>query len=216
MDAGSAKVKREVARRKQLERDLSKAKRKLRRTRAELESAQAWIDELELRMRRIQRSPPYRFASRFWRLKARIRAPLRRREGEPAGPSKAASDSESWIPAGVPDGRQDAEPQPPPSAGVSRAVTLLGLPSDQELTETLEELDRQGLADSELLVITDSDALRSLDQFHCRYEYIPPREDWETLGRDASEYEDFLRRRLEMIGAQHGVAVDEALAAPGN
>jgi hypothetical protein len=216
MDAGSPKIKQEVARRKQLEKDLAKAKRKLRRTRAELESAQAWIDQLELRMRQIQRSPPYRFASTLWRLSARMRTPLRRHEGEPPGPSEAGSDSEVWISAEEPDGRQDAKPPQPPSTGVSRAVTLLGSPSDQQLTETLTELDRQGRVGSELLVITDSDALRILESFRCRGEYVPPKEDWEKLGPDAGEYEGFLRRRLEMIGAQHGVTVDEVRAAARN
>jgi hypothetical protein len=212
VDAESTKLERETARRKQLQRDLVKAKRKLKSARAELESAQAWIDELELRMRQIRQSSPYRFASRLWRLRARLRAPLRGRESEATDP-----DAEAWLSGNEPSQEQEGQAQPSPSTSVSRVVALLESPSDEQLINTLEALGRQGHPDSELLVVTDSDALGALDQFDCRYEYVPPREDWEQLlGRDAGEYENFLRRRLEMIGDQHGVTVDEVTAAARN
>jgi hypothetical protein len=210
VDAESTKLKRETARRKQLQRDLAQAKRKLKSTRAELESAQAWIDALELRTRQIQQSPPYRFASRLWRLRARLRAPLGGPEGEAPGP-RQDSDPEAWLPGDQPSQEQEGRAQPSPSTGVSRVVALLGSPSDEQLVNALGE--REDEAGSELLVVTDSDALSALDQFDCRYEYVPPREDWEQLlGRDPGEYGNFLRRRLEMIGVQHGVTVDEVAA----
>jgi hypothetical protein len=211
VEVESTKLKRETAHRKQLQRELATTKRKLKRTRAELESAQAWIDGLEQRMRRIQQSPPYRFASRLWRLRAGLRAPLREQDGEARAPRKPESDPESWLSEKESHKDQPGAAGLSPSIGISRSVALLGSPSDEQLASTLAELRDQGQAGPELLVVTDSDALSALDQFDCRYEYVPPREDWEQLlGRDAGEYEDFLRRRLEMIGAQHGVTVDEA------
>jgi hypothetical protein len=178
VEVESTKLKRETAHRKQLQRELATTKRKLKRTRAELESAQAWIDGLEQRMRRIQQSPPYRFASRLWRLRAGLRAPLREQDGEARAPRKPESDPESWL-SGKEPHKEPHKDQPgaavlSPSIGISRSVALLGSPSDEQLASTLAELRDQGQAGPELLVVTDSDALSALDQFDCRYEYVPP------------------------------------------
>jgi hypothetical protein len=209
MAAGSTKLKQEVSRRKQLEKDLAKAKRKLKRARDELDSARARIADLEMRVRQIQQSPPYRFASRLWRLRARVGAPLRRRAGEVAGAGEEITET-IWMSAERHDGQREEAPR----GAISRAVTLLGVPSEERLAEALADLRRAGLAGSDLLVITDCDALRTLEDSGCRYEYVPPREDWQKLlGPDAGEYDDFLRRRLAMIGALHGVTVEHADAA---
>lgn len=210
MAARSTKLGHEIARRKELERDLVKAKRKLKRTRGELESAQARISDLETRIRRIQQSPPYRVASRLWRVRARLRAPLRGRiEREGVGTqADEIPEAELWISATAASEAGDTAVERQPDGGVSRAVTLLGRPKEEQLVEALTALRGRGIGGSELLVITDCDALRVLDEFGCRYEYVPPREDWaQLLGRDPRSYDDFLRRRLAMIGTSHGVTV---------
>lgn len=95
----------------------------------------------------------------------------------------------------------------PDRSGPLRAVMLLGGLTEPQLDSALRELALNGAADDEPLVITDCDALRTLDGFGYLYEYIPPREDWEgRLGRDGNEYDDFVGRRLVSIAGMYGVA----------
>jgi hypothetical protein len=203
----------DVEGRKQLEKKLKRTKRDLNRSRGELEAAQARIADLEQRLRRIQGSASYRLAFRLWRLKARARAPFQRSARAKLAQAKleaelqTAKDSEIWMSeARLPRPATTATASRiPDSARLRNAVRLLGGVTEEQLAVTLTELSEKGLTGPDLLVVTDCDALRSLDEYGCHYEYVPPRQDWDLLGRDPSEYEGFLDRRLAMIGALHGV-----------
>jgi hypothetical protein len=93
-------------------------------------------------------------------------------------------------------------------AGSLRAVQLLGGLTESQVDSALSALEGDGPAESEPLIITDCDALRRLDSSGFLYEYIPPREDWEqVLGRDVTDYDDFVRRRLLSIGSMYGLAI---------
>jgi hypothetical protein len=91
--------------------------------------------------------------------------------------------------------------------GPLHAVLLLGGLTEPQLEIALRALAVDGPADAEPLVITDCDALRTLDSAGCLYEYVPPREDWEQrLGRNADDYDHFVDRRLASIAATYGLA----------
>jgi hypothetical protein len=90
-------------------------------------------------------------------------------------------------------------------SGPLRAVLLLGGLTEPQLDSALRALALDGPADGEPLVITDCDALRTLDSAGYLYEYIPPREDWERLGRDGGDYDVFVRRRLALIAGTYGL-----------
>jgi hypothetical protein len=92
-------------------------------------------------------------------------------------------------------------------SGPRRPVVLLGGVTEPQLAEALRALAVDEGTDGEPLVITDCDALRTLDTAGYLYEYIPPREDWERhLPRDAGDYDRFLRRRLASIAGMYGLA----------
>ena len=211
---------------KKLEQKLNKTKRNLNRSRGDLEAAQARIADLEQRLRRIQGSVSYRLASKLWRLRASVRAPFQRSARAKAAQAnfeaelRTAKDSEIWMSdaARPPRPARKATASPLPGGARPRnAVRLLGGVTEEELAVTLTELSERGLTGPDLLVVTDCDALRSLNEHGCGYEYVPPRQDWvDLLGRDPSEYEEFLDRRLAMIGTLHGVTPvgPDALTAP--
>ena len=95
----------------------------------------------------------------------------------------------------------DQESSPP-----LHAVLLLGL-TEPQLVDALRALALGHDPDTEPLVITDCDALRTLDSAGYLYEYIPPREDWERhLRRDGDDYVRFLHRRLASIAGMYGLA----------
>ena len=95
----------------------------------------------------------------------------------------------------------------PGRSGPLRAVMLLGGLTEPQLDSALRELALNGAAEDEPLVITDCDALRTLDRAGYLYEYIPPREDWENhLRRDGDDYDRFVRRRLASIAGMYGLA----------
>jgi hypothetical protein len=232
---GTKKLQEEAAdernAREHLEREVSKARGDLALRTQELRSAQARLTDLERTLRRIHDSPPYRLASRMWRTRARTRSLLRLGPGaRGAGPelaSDATEDSDEVIYAagyteldsggppdlGEPEALEESDPEPvdgadepdPASIGAERVIQLLGGLTQEQLVRELSELDKKGLVDSGLLVITDCDALRTFDEYQCRAEYIPPRADWERLGRDSGEYDEFVRRRLLAIAGTHGL-----------
>ena len=163
-------------------------------------------------LRQIGASGPYRLAFRLWRLRALLTTPLRRRGSRRGGAeletgADLTTTADQWLStgsgsAGETDGTFEERNGNPATV---RAVRLLGLTQEQ-LVRQLAELHEAGLVTAELLVVTDCDALRSLDEYGCQYEYVPPREQWENLlGRDSGEYDDFIHRRMAMIGAVHGV-----------
>ena len=93
------------------------------------------------------------------------------------------------------------------SSGPLRAVLLLGGLTERQLDGALRALALDDAADGEPLVVTDCDALRTLDSSGYLYEYIPPRADWERhLGRNGDDYDDFVRRRLASIAGMYGLA----------
>ena len=93
------------------------------------------------------------------------------------------------------------------SAGTLQPVLLFGGLTEPELADALNALALDEEADGEPLVITDCDALRTLDSAGYLYEYIPPREDWERhLRRDGNDYDRFVRRRLASIVGMYGLA----------
>ena len=86
-------------------------------------------------------------------------------------------------------------------------MLLFGGLTEPQLTDALRALALDEAADGEPLVITDCDALRTLDSAGYLYEYIPPREDWERhLRRDGDDYDRFVRRRLASIVGMYGLA----------
>jgi hypothetical protein len=204
---------------------------------AELEAAQARVTDLEQRLRLIHQSRTYRFAWRMWRMRARMRrllSALRRRTTEegaeeiqalaPDDVPYAPDDTEVTM-RSLPDGpgREIGHPrgaQPafyygsrgvratdPEQSGPLYAVPLLGGLTEAQLARALRALALDGRADGEPIVITDCDALRTLDSAGYLYEYIPPREDWERrLGRNGDDYDDFVGRRLVLIAGTYGLA----------
>ena len=62
--------------------------------------------------------------------------------------------------------------------GPPSAVVLLGGQTEDQLREALDLLGSANVGEAEQLIITDCDALRTLDAYGYLYEYIPPREDW--------------------------------------
>jgi hypothetical protein len=192
--------------------ELSEARRDLALRTAELETVQERVAESEQRLRAIHGSPSYRLAQRWWRMRIAARERLSRASGsdkEPGvystgfSPLAAGTDQENGSGGAAKDGN--------PRRGSERtravaAVWLLGGLTPEQLVHMLRALSRTGPPASRLLVISDCDAFRALDGFGCQYEFIPPREDWEQLlGRDGTEYEGFVRRRLAAIGDAHGV-----------
>lgn len=91
-------------------------------------------------------------------------------------------------------------------SGPLRAVLLMGDVTQSELESALHALDHRDALDGEPLLVTDCDALKTLDSAGHLYEYIPPRGDWERhLGRNADDYDDFVRRRLASIAGMYGL-----------
>jgi hypothetical protein len=192
--------------------------RNLEDLQAELEAARARVTELEQRLRLIHESRTYRAASRMWRVRARTRALFfRRRLEESRGPSKTAGDEVNGGVSEIEPASQDAQPllyygsrgvreTDPERPGPLRAVLLLGGLTERQLDRELHALAFDDAADSEPLVVTDCDALRTLDSAGYLYEYIPPREDWERhLGRNGDDYDEFVRRRLASIAGMYGL-----------
>jgi hypothetical protein len=217
----SSKTDKQVKQIKRLRRELDLQK-------AELRTAQARVQALERRLRHIQQSPPYRFALRLWRISgwARRRSPDQDlgREALELRPLRglAEFDSAASAPAGTEEfGERSGEDTEAArrtglQTDVAAAIYLLGGATEAELVEVLEGLSRDP-ANSGALLITDCDALRRINEYGYRYEYVPPREDWETrLGHDGTAYDDFVARRLRTIGVEHGVHPLDAkeLAAP--
>ncbi len=92
----------------------------------------------------------------------------------------------------------------PEQTGPLRPVLLLGGMTEAELAKALRTLNGRSPAEPEPLIITDCDALRTLDASGYLYEYVPPREDWEQrLGRDGRGYDEFVRRRLASIAGMY-------------
>jgi hypothetical protein len=204
----------------------------------ELETAQARLKQLEQRLQMINQSPTYRFASRMWRIRARMRATLSRspRTSEDQAGAGAEAVQRSPAPGQAPDvaryseavaaeagntepvsaaeaesvsywGSRGVRETDPERSGPLRAVMLLGGLTEPQLDSALRELALNGAAEDEPLVITDCDALRTLDSAGYLYEYIPPREDWERhLRRDGDDYDRFVRRRLASIAGMYGLA----------
>jgi hypothetical protein len=183
---------------------------------SELQAAQARVAELELRLRQIQQSRTYRMASRIWRLRASTRALFSGRPSrtQPEAPETAAPEVEERMPAAP---AEAAEPAlyygsrgilatDRDASGPLHAVLLLGGVTEPQLSDALRALAADAATDGEPLVITDCDALRTLDAAGYLYEYIPPREDWEGhLRRDGGDYDRFLRRRLASIAGMYGL-----------
>jgi hypothetical protein len=120
-------------------------------------------------------------------------------EADPV-PARTAEPVAYWGSRGV---RETDPARPVPL----RAVMLLGGLTEPQLDSALRELAITGATDDEPLVITDCDALRTLDSAGYLYEYIPPREDWERrLQRGGDDYDRFVRRRLASIAGMYGLA----------
>lgn len=190
---------------------------------SELQAAQARAAELEERLRQIQRSRTYRIASRMWRTRARIQALFSRPpwRTQRVGPKPAAPEVEDKLPAAS---AETAEPvvyygsrgvlaADRELSGPLHPVLLLGGVTEPQLADALRDLAADGATHGQPLVITDCDALRTLDNAGFLYEYIPPREDWKRhLGRDGGEYDRFLRRRLASIAGMYGLAGPPSIA----
>jgi hypothetical protein len=197
---------------------IKRLRREVELQRGELRAAQARVGALEQRLRRIQQSRPYRFAWTLWRFSAwaRRRSPDQDRRQEALEMRRfgefAEFDSAPSAPAvteefGELSGEAaEALPDTVLQTDVAAAVYLLGGVTEVELVEVLEGLRRDHPANAGVLVITDCDALRRIDEYGYRYEYVPSREDWEKrLGHDGTGYDDFVARRLRTIGVEHGV-----------
>jgi len=218
-----------------LRKEVEAAREDLELRTAELETAQARLEELEQKLRLIHESRTYRLASRMWRIRTRTRALVSRRR--PRAPRElidaqptaeelegqaTAEELEALAPEEPPyrpgDAAQNAEPllyygsrgvrttdQEP--SGSLHAVLLMGGVTESQLERALRPLAVEDALDGEPLVITDCDALKTLDSAGHLYEYIPPRQDWERhLGRNGDDYDDFVRRRLASIAGMYGLA----------
>jgi hypothetical protein len=229
-----AAAKPSAAQVQRLRRELKRTRGELELRTEELEAAEARSEALQERLLEIQGSRPYRVASRLWRIRARARAPLSGRsrhaqedateaaepDAGPEGPADAAA-GEAAAPAEAADApaeasERDFEQEFHGSRGVRvtdsegigplRAVLLLGGQTEDQLREALDGLDGKSSRGAEPLIVTDCDALRTLDASGYLYEYIPPREDWtQRLGLDNAGYDEFLRRRLHSIAGMYGL-----------
>lgn len=204
---------------------------------AELEAAQARVTELEQSLRLIHQSRTYRVAWRMWRIRARTRALFSRRRSNASGglaltaaeeiEFQAAPEQEIEAHTEQPlsngdgsetDAAHDRQPvryygsrgvraTDQESSGPLRAVLLLGGLTERQLDGALRALALDDSADGEPLVVTDCDALRTLDSAGYLYEYIPPRADWgQYLGRNGDDYDAFVRRRVASIVGMYGLA----------
>ena len=208
-DSTANQLAREVRRRKLLQRDLSEARRSLALRTAELDASQARLAESEQNLRTIRDSPTYRVAQRLWRLRRGTRDWLRFRGNSSSADKQASVHSAGLSGPGVGDAvsGQGTDKQPASPAQTVAAVWLLGGLTSAQLIRMLRALSKSGTPASKLLVITDCDAFQALDGFGCKYEFVPSRQDWELrLGREASEYPEFVRRRLTAIGDAHGLS----------
>jgi hypothetical protein len=124
-------------------------------------------------------------------------------EEPPYRPGDPAQDAEPLLYYGSRGVRTtDQEP-----SGPLHAVVLMGGMTESQLESALRALAVEDALDGEPLVVTDCDALKTLDSAGHLYEYIPPREDWERhLGRNGDDYDDFVRRRLASIAGMYGLA----------
>jgi hypothetical protein len=220
-----------------LQSELDAAREDLKLRTAELEAAQARLTEFEQKLRLIYRSRPYRLAWRLWRTRARTRSALSRlRPGASRKREEAVEEMEALAPDVVAYAAGYAQVSKRPLAnnhsdqgepaqdafyygsrgvratdqdrsGPLHAVLLLGDLTEPQLESALRELAINGPAEGEPVVITDCDALRTLDSAGYLYEYIPPRQDWERrLGRTSDDYDHFVQRRLALIAAAYGLA----------
>ena len=228
----SNRLARETRRRKRLQAEIHKTGRDLELRTAELRAAQARVADLERTIRRIREGDAYRLANRIWRAKIRTRALMRPRSRatQQSGEAEdlAEATEEVVYGAGYADPRSAAVPgladaqaqtgTPEVESGKNGdadsadgykapalAVRLFGELDEEQLIRAVEDLEEEGRAPSELLVITDSDSFRALEGYGCRCEYVPPRADWERVGGTSPNYGDFVRARLLSIAGTHGV-----------
>jgi hypothetical protein len=224
-----AAAKPSAAQVQRLRRELKQTRGELELRTEELEAAEARSEALQERLLEIQGSRPYRVASRLWRIRARARAPLSGRprraredaaepaelDGGPEAPADAAGEA-ATADAPAEATERDFEQEFHGSRGVRvtdsegigplRAVLLLGGQTEDQVREALDGLGGKSSGGAEPLIVTDCDALRTLDASGYLYEYIPPREDWtQRLGLDDSGYDEFLRRRLHSIAGMYGL-----------
>jgi len=102
-------------------------------------------------------------------------------------------------------GRTQGGPPARPSASDGRGVELLivalGM-TESQLQSLLETLSGpSGRALEGVLLVIDTDAFGLMREAGCRFEFVPPREDWQRHFPD-NAYEDFVRARLtELQGA---------------
>jgi hypothetical protein len=210
-DGMAEKLAREVTRRKQLQSELSKARRDLALRTAELDAIRSRAADADQRLRRIEASGSYRLASRLWQVRRRALARVT---------GKGRSDptnGEGVYAAGVAElggpERPDAVAAQTDGVGSRsatespvRAVWLLGGLTPKQLVRMVSAITRGAGDPARTLVISDCDAFRVLDGFGCLYEFIPPRVDWELrLGRDGGDYDGFVRRRLSTIAQTYGL-----------
>ena len=88
------------------------------------------------------------------------------------------------------------------SARVDSVYDAVGA-AERELTALLEALGRRrGVDTSRILVVTDCDAFTQLRDHGARFEFVPPRGDWEAQGLPG-DYESFLQRRIAEITDTH-------------
>lgn len=73
---------------------------------------------------------------------------------------------------------------------------------DRLIASLVADLDN---GPTQLLVISDCDAVGFAAARGCRFEYLPPREEWEQRFPDA-DYDAFLARRGESIGESYAIA----------
>jgi hypothetical protein len=218
--------------REELRAEMRKAGRDLELRTAELRAAQARVADLERTIRRIFEGGAYRLANRIWRAKNRTRALMR--PGSGAARQGGGEEDLAEAAAEVVYGAGYADPRPTAVPGLADAQAQTGTPEvesgetgeadsadgykppalavrlfgeldEEQLIRAVEDLEEEGRAPSELLVITDSDSFRALDGYGCRCEYVPPRADWERVGGTSPNYEDFVRARLLSIAGTHGV-----------
>ena len=90
-------------------------------------------------------------------------------------------------------------------------VAALGL-SEPKLRQALAVLaDRQTAVWSRTLVVADSDACELLDPHGIRFEFVPPRIDWERHFRSET-YEQFVEARMTEILDLYGPERTHALS----
>ncbi len=57
---------------------------------------------------------------------------------------------------------------------------------------------------ADVVVVSDSDAVHLFRKGGCRFEYVPPRDDWEAHFPDR-DYDTFVRHRLDSLHASYRI-----------